>query len=94
MTDTVTPSQIFYHLGFVDKRNNFMQGRWLQRQTAYENLCDELADELLARLRKTSPVFSDLVVKMCDAGSHLDIGKVLGPSGEVGIDGIIKKDKM
>jgi restriction system protein len=58
-------------------------------EAAYENLRDELADELLARLKKTSPAFFErvvveLLVKMGYGGSR----------GDGGIDGIIKEDKL
>jgi restriction system protein len=68
-------------------------------ETAYENLRDELADELLARLKKISPAFFErvvveLLVKMGYGGSRADAGKAIGRSGDGGIDGIIKEDKL
>jgi len=68
-------------------------------ETAYENLRDELADELLARLKKSSPSFFErvvveLLVKMGYGGSRADAGKAIGKSGDGGIDGIIKEDKL
>jgi restriction system protein len=68
-------------------------------ETAYENLRDELAEELLARLKKISPPFFervvvDLLVKMGYGGSRADAGKAIGRSGDGGIDGIIKEDKL
>jgi restriction system protein len=68
-------------------------------ETAYENLRDELADELLARLKKISPSFFErvvveLLVKMGYGGSRADAGKAIGRSGDGGIDGIIKEDKL
>lgn len=68
-------------------------------EAAYENLRDELADELLARLKKTSPAFFErvvveLLVKMGYGGSRVDAGKAIGRSGDGGIDGIIKEDKL
>jgi restriction system protein len=68
-------------------------------EAAYENLRDELADELLARLKKTSPAFFErvvveLLVKMGYGGSRADAGKAIGRSGDGGIDGIIKEDKL
>ena len=68
-------------------------------ESAYENLRDELADELLARLKKTSPAFFErvvveLLVKMGYGGSRADAGKAIGRSGDGGIDGIIKEDKL
>jgi len=68
-------------------------------ETAYENLRDELADELLSKLKKTSPSFFErvvveLLVKMGYGGSRADAGKAIGKSGDGGIDGIIKEDKL
>lgn len=68
-------------------------------ETAYENLRDELADELLSRLKKSSPSFFErivveLLVKMGYGGSRADAGKAIGKSGDGGIDGIIKEDKL
>ena len=68
-------------------------------ETAYENLRDELAEELLARLKKSSPSFFEravveLLVKMGYGGSRADAGRAIGNSGDGGIDGIIKEDKL
>jgi len=68
-------------------------------ENAYENLRDELVDELLARLKKSSPSFFErvvveLLVKMGYGGSRADAGKAIGKSGDGGIDGIIKEDKL
>jgi len=68
-------------------------------EAAYENLRNELADELLARLKKSSPSFFEravveLLVKMGYGGSRSDAGKAIGKSGDGGIDGIIKEDKL
>jgi len=68
-------------------------------EAAYENLRDELSDELLARLKKISPAFFErivveLLVKMGYGGSRADAGKAIGRSGDGGIDGIIKEDKL
>lgn len=68
-------------------------------EAAYENLRDELADELLTRLKKTSPAFFErvvveLLVKMGYGGSRADAGRAIGRSSDGGIDGIIKEDKL
>ncbi|HIK20684.1 MAG TPA: restriction endonuclease [Synechococcus sp. M44_DOE_062] len=70
-----------------------------QLEAAYENLRDELANELLARLKKVSPAFFEkvvveLLVKVGYGGSRADAGKAIGRSGDGGIDGIIKEDKL
>ena len=68
-------------------------------ETAYENLRDELVDELLGKLKKTSPSFFErvvveLLVKMGYGGSRADAGKAIGKGGDGGIDGIIKEDRL
>jgi restriction system protein len=68
-------------------------------ESAYENLRDELGDELLTRLKKSSPSFFEravveLLVKMGYGGSRADAGKAIGRSGDGGIDGIIKEDRL
>lgn len=68
-------------------------------ESAYENLRDELADELLSKLKKSSPTFFErvvveLLVKMGYGGSRADAGKAIGRSGDGGIDGIIKEDRL
>lgn len=68
-------------------------------ESAYENLRNELANELLSKLKRTSPSFFErvvveLLVKMGYGGSRADAGKAIGRSGDGGIDGIIKEDKL
>lgn len=59
----------------------------------------ELASELLDRIKKCSPTFFEklvveLLVKMGYGGSRMDAGKAIGRTGDEGIDGIIKEDKL
>jgi restriction system protein len=68
-------------------------------ETGYQSLRAELADELLAKVKGCSPSFFEqlvveLLVKMGYGGSRADAGKALGRSGDEGIDGIIKEDKL
>lgn len=68
-------------------------------EAAYENLRDELAEELLGKLKKISPAFFErivveLLVKMGYGGSRADAGKAIGRTGDGGIDGIIKEDRL
>jgi len=68
-------------------------------ESAYENLRSELADDLLGKLKAVSPSFFErivveLLVKMGYGGSRADAGKAIGRSGDGGIDGIIKEDKL
>ncbi|MEI2780347.1 MAG: restriction endonuclease [Candidatus Competibacter sp.] len=89
-----------------EKRNDFISNNDLEGVTpsealekAYENLRDTLAEELLEKLKKSSPSFFErivieLLVKMGYGGSRFDAGKAIGRSGDGGIDGIIKEDKL
>ena len=66
---------------------------------AYQNLRDELAIELLETVKGCSPAFFerlvvDLLVKMGYGGTRKDAGQAIGKSGDGGIDGIIKEDRL
>lgn len=68
-------------------------------EAAYQNLQGELAGELLKRLKQATPAFFektvvDLLVKMGYGGSRVDAGKAVGRTGDGGIDGIIKEDRL
>jgi restriction system protein len=63
----------------------------------YQKIRKEL--ELLNRVKSCSPDFFerlvvDLLVKMGYGGSRRDAGRAIGKSGDGGIDGIIKEDKL
>lgn len=60
---------------------------------------ETLADDLLDAIMKCSPSFFeklviDLLVKMGYGGSRQEAAQVVGKSGDEGIDGIIKEDKL
>lgn len=66
---------------------------------AYEELNDELAQELLDTIKSSSPSFFeklvvDLLLQMGYGGSRKDAGQSIGKSGDEGIDGIIKEDRL
>ncbi len=68
-------------------------------ERAYGQLRASLASELLSRVLDLSPHFFEklvveLLVKMGYGGSLKDAGKAIGKSGDEGIDGIIKEDKL
>ena len=68
-------------------------------EDSYQTLRSDLADDLLTNIAKCSPAFfENLVVKllvgMGYGGSIVDAGKTIGKSGDGGIDGIIKEDKL
>lgn len=66
---------------------------------AYQQINDTLADTLLAEITKQSSAFFEhlvvqLLQKMGYGGSIAQAGVVLGKSGDEGIDGIIREDKL
>jgi restriction system protein len=66
---------------------------------AYLAIRKALAQELLNKIQSLPPSFFEklvveLLVKMGYGGSLRDAGKALGKSGDGGIDGIIKEDKL
>lgn len=68
-------------------------------ETAYQRLRKSLAQELLSRVVGLPPSFFErlvveLLVKMGYGGSIKDAGKAIGKSGDEGIDGTIKEDKL
>ncbi len=68
-------------------------------ETTYQSLRNNLAQELLERVKKAPAKFFenlvvDLLVAMGYGGSRKDAGQVLGQTGDGGIDGIIKEDKL
>jgi len=66
---------------------------------AYQRIRKSLASELLNKVVDLSPAFFErlvveLLVKMGYGGSIKDAGKAMGKSGDEGIDGTIKEDKL
>lgn len=67
--------------------------------SAYRRLRRDLEIELLEQVKSASPAFFerlviDLLVSMGYGGSRQDAGRAIGKSGDGGIDGIIKEDKL
>jgi len=70
-----------------------------QLELLYLELEKQLAHELLERIKQCSPAFFErlvvqLLVAMGYGGSVSDAGKAVGRSGDDGIDGIIKQDRL
>ena len=66
---------------------------------AYQHIRKSLAQELLNKVKTLPSTFFeklvvDLLVKMGYGGSIKDAGKAIGKSGDEGIDGMIKEDKL
>lgn len=68
-------------------------------EQSFQKIRKSLASDLLSKILDLSPAFFEklvveLLVKMGYGGSISDAGKALGKSGDEGIDGIIKEDKL
>ncbi|HEY2467139.1 MAG TPA: restriction endonuclease [Terracidiphilus sp.] len=68
-------------------------------ESSYQALHAQVAEDLLERIAKVSPPFFeklvvDLLVAMGYGGSRKDAGQAIGKSGDDGIDGIIKEDRL
>lgn len=68
-------------------------------ENSYLSIRKNLAQELLLKIKSSSPSFFEslvveLLVKMGYGGSIKDAGRSIGRSGDEGIDGIIKEDKL
>ena len=66
---------------------------------AYQRLRSNLEKELLDQVKLSTPAFFerlviDLLVAMGYGGSRQDAGRAIGRTGDGGIDGIIKEDKL
>lgn len=78
-TDQLTPSE---HIEF-----------------GYQKIKEELEEELIAKIKSASPAFFEklvveLLVSMGYGGSRKDAGQTIGKSGDGGIDGVIKEDRL
>jgi restriction system protein len=68
-------------------------------ENAYDAIRAQLAGELLEQIMSSSPRFFealvvDLLVNMGYGGTRRDAGEAVGRSGDEGIDGIIKEDRL
>jgi restriction system protein len=77
--------------------NNYTPEEALDR--AYQNLRVDLESELLEQVKVATPAFFEklvvqLLVRMGYGGNLHDAGQAVGQSGDGGIDGIIKEDRL
>jgi restriction system protein len=68
-------------------------------ERAYQNLRTDLAADLITQIKQSPPALFErlvveLLVKMGYGGSRKDAGKAIGKSGDEGLDGIIKEDRL
>ncbi|MDZ4070304.1 MAG: restriction endonuclease [Sediminibacterium sp.] len=102
--------QTSYQTNYQNKKDNLIneesiteieQGRTPEELLDYsfQKLKEELALELIDKIKNCSPAFFerlviDLLIKMGYGGSKKEAGQVIGKSGDGGIDGIIKEDRL
>lgn len=70
-----------------------------QIESGYQRIREELEEELLIKIKESSPAFFErlvveLLVAMGYGGSRKDAGQTLGRSGDGGIDGVINEDRL
>ncbi len=68
-------------------------------EISYQSIRKDLAQDILDKILTLSPAFFErlvveLLVKMGYGGSIKDAGRAIGKSGDEGIDGTIKEDKL
>lgn len=68
-------------------------------ESAYQRLYDNLKSDLIQKIKTCSPSFFerlviDTIVGMGYGGNRRDAGQAVGKSGDGGIDGIIKEDRL
>lgn len=68
-------------------------------EDSFQTLRESLGRELLGKLNASSPAFFErlvveLLVRMGYGGTRKDAGQAIGRSGDEGIDGIIKEDRL
>lgn len=89
-----------------EKKEALVETKEVESQTphelieyGYQKIKKELSQEILYQTKSSSPQFFEklvveLLLKMGYGGSLKDAGKAIGQSGDNGIDGIIKEDKL
>jgi restriction system protein len=70
-----------------------------QIEVAYQRVREDITTELAQAVKSCSPAFFeqlvvDLLLKMGYGGTRKDVGQAIGRSGDGGIDGIIKEDRL
>jgi len=80
----------------------YPQAEGTPRESIEENILklqNDLGGDLIIKIKQSSPEFFerlvvDLLLKMGYGGSQKEAGEAIGKSGDEGIDGIIKEDKL
>jgi restriction system protein len=96
---STTTSGVSTDLSLDSNINNNEQTPDEEIDSIYQKLRFNLAQEMLEKIKNCSPTFFEqlvieLLVKMGYGGSLADAGRAIGKTGDEGIDGIIKEDKL
>jgi len=91
-------TEIRSSFGESDTRENYLTPQEIL-ENSYQDVRNKLAHELLSQVIGSSPEFFerlvvDLLVAMGYGGSRSEAGERVGKTGDDGIDGIIKEDKL
>jgi restriction system protein len=86
----------------IDKPEKIIDDNRTPEETledAYQEIREDLAQEILHQVKSCSPAFFErlvveLLVKMGYGGSRIDAARAVGQSGDGGIDGIIDEDRL
>jgi restriction system protein len=100
------PEFIEFHKAKPDKTDEESVVEEIQSETpeellqkAYQSIRSDLAGEMITRIKNNSPQFFenlvvDLMIALGYGGSRADAGKSIGQTGDEGVDGIIKEDRL
>ena len=100
------PEFVVFNAGKPKDESKFIESASVNPETpdeliagGYKQLREALAIELLDRIKSVSPsrfevLVVELLVKMGYGGTEEDAGRVVGKSGDGGIDGIINEDRL
>lgn len=91
-------TEIRSSFGESDTRENYLTPQEIL-ENSYQDVRNKLAHELLSQVIGSSPelferLVVDLLVAMGYGGSRSEAGERVGKTGDDGIDGIIKEDKL
>lgn len=94
-----TPKQGENEVGIDSSDDTSIQTPEEALETSYQKIRRSLAQDLINKVMTLSPAFFEklvveLLVKMGYGGSIKDAGRAIGKSGDEGIDGTIKEDKL
>jgi restriction system protein len=97
---------IEFHKAKPDKTDEEGVGDEIQTETpeellqkAYQSIRNDLAGEIISRIKNNTPQFFenlviDLMIALGYGGSRADAGRSIGQTGDEGVDGIIKEDRL